>query len=98
MTCNLLKLNQDKTEFIMTETHQQLNKTQGPSIDNGEEKVRPVKAVRNLGFHFDSQLKNKSHIDKLCQSVYLSIRGISSMRNHFMTDSCKSLMQTLVHS
>lgn len=98
MTCNLLKLNQEKTEFIMIGTYQQLNKALGTTIEIGDEVITSTEAVRNLGFQFDSQLKNRSHIDKLCRSLYLTIRGISKMRNHLTQDACKILMQALVLS
>ena len=54
---NLLKLNDDKTEFILTGTHQQFDKVSDPKIHIGTNMLYPVKAVENLGFHQDSELK-----------------------------------------
>ena len=61
---NLLKLNDDKAEFILTETHQQLDKVSDPKIHIGTDMIYPVKAVENLDFHQDSELINTTHINQ----------------------------------
>ena len=66
MTLNLLKLNDDKTEFILFGTRQQLSKldTIPVSIAIGDTMVHPVEMVRNLGYIMDKLLKNTAHINK----------------------------------
>ena len=54
---NLLKVNDDKTEFILTGTHQQLDNVSDLKIHTGTDTIYPVKAVWKLGFHQDSELK-----------------------------------------
>ena len=59
MTLNLLKLNDDKTEFILFGTYQQLAKLNDivVSIAIGDTKVLPVDSVHNLGYFMDKLLK-----------------------------------------
>ena len=58
MTQNLLKLNNDKMEFILMSTQQQLSKLDNISLHIGSDTIKPTDHVRNLGFIMDSLLKN----------------------------------------
>ena len=49
-------LNDDKTEFLILGTRQQLAKVNIDNIKVGSAEVTPVSAVRHLGSWFDSQL------------------------------------------
>ena len=62
MTQNLLKLNNDKMEFILMGTWQQLSKLDNISLHIGSDTIKPTDHVRNLGFVMDSLLKNAAHI------------------------------------
>ena len=68
MANNMLKLNNEKTKFIIFGTHQQLAKISDISIKVGSMKIQPVDEVRNLGFFMDRFLKNSVHINKLSAS------------------------------
>ena len=65
MSQNLLKLNRDKTEFIMFGTRQQLTKVGDIHLQIGPDKIAPMEHVRNLGYIMDKFLKNGPHINKL---------------------------------
>ena len=100
MAANMLKLNNDKTEFIMFGTKHQLKKTESAStmtmIHNT--KVLLVNHICNLGFFMHNTLKNQFHINKLTPSTFnqmLSIRRIHSKLDH---DSTKTIIQALVMS
>ena len=67
-----LMLNDDKTEFLILGTRQQLAKVNIDNIKVGSANVSPVSAVRNLGSWFDSQLTMSSHISKLCSVTFFS--------------------------
>ena len=60
MNTNLLKCNDDKTEFIILGTRQQLAKFNEISIKVGNAVVKPVPNVRDLGFFLDCLLKMDS--------------------------------------
>ena len=56
MLNNNLKLNDDKTEFLIIGTPQQLEKLDIISIRVGDSDIHPVTIARNLGSWFDSRL------------------------------------------
>ena len=58
-------LNDDKTEFLILGTRQQLAKVNIDNIKVGSAKVSPVSAVRNLGSWFDSQRFDVSTVSPL---------------------------------
>ena len=64
-----LMLNDDKTEFLLLGTKQQLAKVDINSTTVGESVVNTKRVVRNLGSWFDSQLSMSTHISKLCSSA-----------------------------
>ena len=53
MARNMLKLNDEKTEFIIFGTHQQLKKIDNITIRIGSKIIIPAEHVRNLGFLMD---------------------------------------------
>ena len=64
MSANMLKLNDEKTEFIVLETYQQLAKVKNINITIGNTKIMPATSVRNLGYLVGSHMKNGPHIKK----------------------------------
>ena len=57
-----LKLNVDKTKFLIMGRHQQLQKVQFDAIQVGELNVITFDKMRNLGVIFDKELGFKYHI------------------------------------
>ena len=64
-----LKLNDDKTEFLIIGTKQQLEKVNFGSITVGDALIEAKSEVRNLGSWFDSHLNMSIHISMLCVSA-----------------------------
>ena len=60
---NMLKLNDDKMEFIVFGTCQQIFKMNAISVHVGDNLVSPVNWVCNLGYFMDKWLKNTIHIN-----------------------------------
>ena len=77
MTLNMLKLNDDKIEFIILGTRQQLAKLSDVSIRIGSTTVLPVDYVCNLGLFLNSLLKNSNHISRLIAGLFNQLRNIS---------------------
>ena len=70
MTEDQLMLNDDKTEFLIIGTRQQLSKVSIQSIKIGQTEVSPVASARNLGTWFDTHLDMGTHITKTCSSAF----------------------------
>ena len=69
----------DKTEFMLLGTTQQLTKVDISSITVGESVVNTKPVVRNKGSCFDSQLSMSTHISKLSSLPQLSFIYIASV-------------------
>ena len=100
MTLNLLKLNDDKTEFILFGTYQQLAKLKDIDvlIAISNTKVLPVDLVHNLGYFMDKLLKNSVHINKLTSGSYYQLRNVKKIRDKLDLESAKTVVQALVMS
>ena len=91
-------LNDDKTEFLLLRTKQQLAKVDINSTTVGESVVNTKRVVRNLGSWFDSQLGMSTHIRNLCSSAFFHLHNISSIRKFLSPVETKSLVHAFVTS
>ena len=55
-------------------------------------------SVKNLGVFFDKDLSMKSHIKKLLQMSFASLRKIRSIKNYLNQESLKTLVSALILS
>ena len=93
-----LLLNDDKTEFLLLGTKQQLAKVDINSITLGESVVNTKPVVRNLGSWFDSQLSMSTHIRKLCSSAFFHLHNISRIRKFLSPVETKYVVHEFVTS
>ena len=100
MSANMLKLNDEKTEFIMFGTNHQLNKMQSTStrIAIGNTNVSAINHVCNLGFLMDNTLKNQPHIHKLTSTTFNQLMNIRRIRSKSDWETTKYIIQSLVIS
>ena len=98
MIINRLKLNDDKSEFIVVASQRQCSKIQCNSIQIGDVEVQAVSNVRNLGVQFDSTMSMSSHINATCRSVYYHIRNISSIRKSLSKEVAAAVIHSYVIS
>ena len=96
MRTNFLKLNDDKMEFHIMGTLQQLAKVNTLSIKNGQDNIQKSEAARNLGFYCDLHIKNTIHVNKLCSTIYLTLKKIVKIRHTINMDMTRILVQALV--
>ena len=98
MQTNLLKLNKNKTEFIILGLSKQLKKVGNIFIKIGEDIIPNVAAVKNLGIFLDAELKHTIHINKLTSSSFNTLHNISRVRCHLDQETTKILVQALILS
>ena len=98
MTANRLKLNSDKTEFIMIGTKRQLAKMNFGSITIDNETIKSRPAVRILGVIFDSEMKMNAHVTQTVRKCYGKIREIASIRRYITFQVAQTLVQSMVMS
>ena len=98
MARNMLKLNDEKTEFIIFGTHQQLKKIDNITIKIGSKNIIPAEHVRNLSFLMDRFCKNTKHINHLSSLLCYQLRNIRNIRGKLDFDTAKTMVQALILS
>ena len=73
MLTDKLKLNDDKTEFMLIGAKQQLSKVNSDTLTVGSIGFAPVTVARNLGTFFDSNLNLQGQIHKTCKSGFFHL-------------------------
>ena len=93
-----LKLNDDKTEFIIIGTSQQLAKVSINTLRVGTATITPVSSARNLGSWFDSKLTMAIHILKTCNSAFYYLYNLRRIRKYLSKDNTKTLVHAFISS
>ena len=65
MKSNLLKRNINKTEFLLLGTNHNISLTGELEIKIGNDTITNSTTAKNLGVHFDANLKGTIHLNKL---------------------------------
>lgn len=98
MVSHSLMMNDTKTEFLIIGSRQQLSKVQIDRVIVGESEIKPVKAVRNLGAWFDSNMSMNTHVGKVCSKAFFSFYNIRQIRKFLTEKSTKILVHGFVTS
>ena len=98
MNSNRLKMNDNKTEFMLCGSKAQLKKCQINNLTVGDSTIKASKSLKYLGVTIDPELHFKDHIIQKCKIASLNLRNIRALRKYLTTESCKTLVQSLVIS
>ena len=98
MVLNFVKLNDDKTEYLVISSPHMQNKIVPQNLQVGCVSVPPSENARNLGVFFDQCMKMYKHISKVCQATYYQLRNISAIRSLLTRSAAESLIHSLVTS
>ena len=91
MTENQIKLNDDKTEALLSLSSSLKPTVSLPaSITVGSHNIPFSDSARNLGVILDSKLSTKKHVVKICQTAYFKLKRISSIRRFLIEDATKT--------
>lgn len=98
MIADSLKLNDDKTEFMIIDTCAQLNKVNVSEIVVGQAKVPAVTIVRNLGTWLDTNLTMSAHMNETCQAAIYHLYNIKRISRYLSYDDRKSIVEAVIMS
>ena len=98
LTASRLLPNDDKTEFLVIGTRQQLNKLKSSTLNVGEHSTDPSLSVRNLGAIFDSSLCMDNHINQICKASFFHIHNIRRISKYLSAECAKTLVHAFVTS
>ena len=94
MRRSALKLNEDKTEFVIFSTKNNLRDNQCLVV--GKDKIEVSEYVKILGVTFDNRMTLQKHITNICRSVNIHIRKINSIRTYLSNTAVGTLVQSIV--
>ena len=90
LSTNKLKLNPDKTEFIVFGS---ISKSQCEKLNHSfpvnilSNLISPVDAVRNLGVWFDSDFSFSCHVMKVCKACFAHVRDLKRFSGHLIHEA-----------
>ena len=93
---SFLKLNDEKTEFMLFGSHQQLSKINIGCIHIGDSSIASASQARNLGAIFDSSMTMKPNISNVIRSSAFQIRNISRIRKYLSRDATEQIIHSFI--
>ena len=96
----MLKLNDDKTEYIVIGSRHMLRHVPQCllSIRVGDKTIVATPAARNIGVMVDSALTMEQQVTSVCRACYAGLRDVARIRNYLTEDSTKKLILAFVIS
>ena len=98
MANNFLKLNDEKTEFIILGSKHDLAKISETTVTVGKKEVLPSTTVRNIGAMLDPALTMTPHVNNVTKSAYYQIRNLSKIRKYLSHEATITLTHAFVTS
>ena len=93
-----LKINDDKTEFLIIGSRQQLLTINPCTVRVGTTDVKPVSEVCNLGSWFDSNFSMSIHISKSCSTAFFWLHNIKQISKFLARDKLEIVLHAFVTS
>ena len=91
-----LKLNEEKTEFLVIGTRQQLDKVSLDEMTIGHTKVKTTTTAKSLGVWFDRNMKFDTNITKICTMGHFYLYNIRRIRKYLTYESTRALTQATI--
>lgn len=98
MARNFLKLNDDKTEFLIIGNKPHLRKVTFDSIKIGDAVIGTSNMARNIGAIFDENMSLNKHVQAIMRSGYAHIRNIGLIRNFLDLDATLQIVHAFITS
>ena len=95
---NKLKLNDDKTKFIILGSRRNLKKVISKNIWIGEHQIKPSACVRNIGGYFDAEMRMEVQVKETCRTAWFNLLKISKIREYFTQDQVKTVIHAYITS
>ena len=98
MTLNKLKLNCNKTEFMILTSPRIRPNLATPDITIGDCPISASSTLRNLGSWFDQSLTMDEHVKAVCKTCYFHLHNIAAIRNSLTRNATEKLMHAFITS
>ncbi len=80
MLVNRLKINDDKTVFMLLGSKYWINKLNLTKFKMGDTEICPVDETKNLGIIFDREMTMQKHVNYICKKGFYHIRDLFALR------------------
>ena len=98
MSSNFLRLNDDKTEFVIFSRNYDPNFSDMHNLRIGDVLISPQCQAKSLGTILDSSLTMKSNISHICRSAMFHIRRIALIRKYLSRSATEQLVHSFISS
>ena len=98
MSKNFLRLNDDKTEFIVFGSPQQMKKCEDLQLNIGECHIHQVPNAKNLGIFLDSSMSMNRQISRITSTSIFHMRNIKRIRKYLSRDVTEQVVHAFVTS
>ena len=94
MCSHYLKMNNDKTEFLVISSKPMSRRFSVPFLQVGDHQIIPTSTARNIGVIMDSHASMLANVSSVCQKAYIQVYNISRSKKYLDHDS----LQTIIHA
>ena len=98
MVDNKLKMNNEKTELIVTGTKHKLSQIPVSTMLISDCHLSFSPSVKNLGIFLDQTLSTETQINQLCKVIYFQLRRLAKIRSFLTTEAANKLAVSLILS
>ena len=93
---NSLKMNPEKTDFILTGTRQALKKVGNFQLSIADSVIKPSPSIKVLGVIIDPCLSWELHVGQIVRQCNALLISLYRFRHHFSSEMLKLLIETHV--
>ncbi|KAK6186737.1 hypothetical protein SNE40_006015 [Patella caerulea] len=98
MSTHFLKVNPEKTEFLIIGTKQQLKKIDSTTLTFQQENVTSTLTAKNIGAILDSNMSFSAHIKSVCSTSFFHLHRISKIKKYLNPESAEVLVHSFISS
>ena len=98
MASNFLRLNDEKTEFLVIGSKHHLSKISDSFLAVGNDSIKSTPSARNIGVLFDKNLCMDNHVSQICKGAWNHLRLLGKIRPYLDSKSASTLMHSYVSS
>ena len=96
MSYHWLKLNDSKTEVLVTGSKHLLSKLPDIVVKIGDDIIEPADGARNIGVQFTKHLDMTTHVNAVCKAANFHIWNISQIRKYLTRSATEQLVHAFV--
>ena len=98
MLANKLKLNDEKTMFLLLGRPSKLEKVDITSFTVGGAEIPKSDFATNLGTIWDSEMSMERHVNNICKLGFFQLRKIAHLRKYLNTEATETIVHAFVSS